>query len=141
MQLNVLADGDVGDAARLGFGEAGDGAKLAGVEQSVRNANAQHEVGERLALAATAFDYPRALSLGVDPPPAEVSAEPFRRDGGEAFTRESPDFVEREPRILFPLQPLHSLRFGLCGCHGPGNKKPTAGLAMGSMNADFGLEL
>src|SRR5215472_12310141 len=141
MQLNVLTDGDVGDAARVDFGEAGDGAKLAGVEQSVGNANAQHEEGKRLAFAATASDHPGAVPLGVDTPPAEVSAEPFGRDGGEAFPRESADFVEREPRVLFPLQTLHSLRFALCGRHGPGNKKkPAADLAVGSMNADFGLE-
>ncbi len=51
VELDVLADGDVGDAVAVFIGESGDGAELRGGEQAIGNANTQHEEGNGAAFA------------------------------------------------------------------------------------------
>src|SRR5207249_4297654 len=72
-----------------------------------------HEVADGLALAVLAPDRADAVALRVDPPPAEVRAEPLGRHRVPAFAREAEDVLVGFPRILFTLEPLHSLRLGL----------------------------
>src|SRR3989449_11121495 len=64
VELDVLADRDVGDAARVALGEPGDRAKLVGLQLTVRDPDADHEVARRLALAALAADRADAVALG-----------------------------------------------------------------------------
>src|SRR5437763_10404485 len=113
VELDVLADRDVGDPARVTLGEVGNRAELMGVERAVRDADAHHDVERRLALAPLAADGADAVALRVDPPPAEVGAEPWGRDRVPALTREADDVVVRRPRVQLPLEALDALRLGL----------------------------
>ena len=68
---------------------------------------------KRHCLAFTAFapDHAGSVALRVDAPPAEVRAQPFRRDGVKPVARETANLIEAFPGILLPLQTLDSLRF------------------------------
>ena len=116
MQLNILADGDVGNSVGVAAGEFGDGAQLAGAEQAVGDSNSHHEALQRPAFSALAAGYARSVTLGVDAPPAKVGAEPFRRNGAEPFAGEAPNFLQAFPRILGAFQALDSLCLGFCRC-------------------------
>src|SRR6266849_5008960 len=89
------------------------------LKKAVGNANAKHEIRQGLSFAALSADNAGAVSLRVNAPPAEIRTQPLRWNRIEALTRESVDFFEAFPRILFPLQPLDSLRFCLFDriCH------------------------
>src|SRR5580692_5340915 len=91
-----------------------------GIKNAVGDADAKHEAGQCLALAAFSADHTGAVSLRVNAPPAEIGAQPFGRNGIEASSREASNLVERFPRVLLPLQSLDPLclrlfyRFSLC---------------------------
>ena len=109
MQLNILADGEVGDSVGVTAGEVGDRPQLVRSHHAVGNADAHHEALQRAAHAALAAGDARAVALGVNAPPAEVGADPFGGNGIEAFAGEAADFVQAFPRILCALQALDSL--------------------------------
>src|SRR6266481_870424 len=72
MELDVLTDGDVGYAVAEVIGKVGDGAGLFAGEETVRDADADHEIGEGFAFTVFAADYADAVALGVNAPRAEV---------------------------------------------------------------------
>ena len=109
MELDVLADGDVGKIARVFAGEAADGAKLVGGEDAVGNADAHHEVVGGKAFAALAAGGADAIALRVDSPPLEVERGPLRDDAGAAFAGEGAHFVEGFPRVLGKFEALGAL--------------------------------
>ena len=109
MQLDILAHRQVGGPAGVFLGDVGDGPKLVRLQQAVGNANAHHEERQRLPFSVFAADYADAVALGVHAPPAEICAQPFRRDGIEAFAGELADVVKAFPRILLPLKALDPL--------------------------------
>src|SRR3984957_10677388 len=74
VELDVLADGDVGYAVAEVVGEVGDGAGLFAGEETVGDANADHEVRDGFAFAVFAADYANAVTLGVNAPGPEVGA-------------------------------------------------------------------
>jgi hypothetical protein len=112
VQLDILAHRDVGDAARVPLGEIGDPPRLCRGQNTVWNADAHEEIPDRLALAARAADRAHAIALRVDPPPAEIRVEPFRRDRVPALAREALDLGIRGPGVERPLEPLRPLRLG-----------------------------
>src|ERR1700739_4574381 len=91
--------------------EVGDGAQLAGSDEAVGNPDAHHESLQRPALSVLAAGDSCPVTLCVDAPPAEVSADPFRRDGTESFAGKAADLLQTVPRIAGTLQTLDSLRF------------------------------
>ena len=80
VKLDVLADGDVGNAVAELRREIGDGADLAAGEEAVRDADADHEVGSGLPFSAGAADDAQSVALGVNAPGAEIGVEPLRRN-------------------------------------------------------------
>ena len=110
MQLDVLPYRQVGGSAGIFLGNVGDGSQLVGMKQAVGNADAHHEIRQRLAFSVLAADHADAVSLRVHAPPAEICAQPFGSDGVEALTGELADVVEAFPGILLPLQPFDPLR-------------------------------
>ena len=115
MELNILADGDVGNAAAVFFGELRDGAELMAGEQAVGDADAHHEKREGFAFAVFAADDADAVALGVNAPGTEVGAEPFGRNGIEAGAGELLDFVEMVPGVFGTLEALDALGLGFDG--------------------------
>src|SRR5207244_9045272 len=113
VQLDVLADGDVGDPATMPRGEVGDRPELMGLEGAVRDPDTHHEVANGFALASLAADRTDAVALGIEAPPAEVRAEPLGRHRIPALPREALDVGIRLPGIELALEPLHALRLGL----------------------------
>ncbi len=113
MKLDILPHGDVGLSARMAFRKIRDHAKLPRTQQTVGQRDAQHEVRRSLAFPALAAHGPRAVSLGVNSPPPEIGAQPFRENRIAAIAREFADFFDGFPRILGVLQALGSLRLGL----------------------------
>ena len=79
VQLNVLAHRKIGCAAGVTAREMRDGSKLVGSQETVRNPNPEHKERDSLPLAALASNNAGAVTLRVDPPPAEVGADPFGR--------------------------------------------------------------
>ena len=126
MQLDVLANRDVGNSARKTAGKARDGSELVRGEQAVRNPDTNHEARHRLPFPAFAPDYAGSVALRVDAPPAEVRAQPFRRDGIESVARETANLLEAFPGILLPLQALDSLRFRFLVSFSHKKEKPIA---------------
>ena len=116
VQLNVLPHSEVGASTGIFLGDVGNGSQLVRVKQAIGNADPHHEERQRLAFAVLAADHSGAVPLRVHAPPAEICAQPFRRDGIEAFAGELADVVEAFPGILLPLQPLDPLRFRFCRC-------------------------
>ena len=113
MQLDVLADGDIGNGSAEAFGKVGNGAQLIGAEQAVGEGDAEHEEPTGFSLATGAAGCSRSVSLRVNPPPLEVGAGPFRKHRVATKPGEFLDFIERGPRVLFALEPLDLLRLGL----------------------------
>src|SRR5467141_2515316 len=103
MQLNVLPDGEVCHAPAILLRQPRNRSQLVRVEQAIRDSYSEHETGQRLALAALAGDYACAVSLGVDAPPAEIRAQPFRRNRLESLAGKAAYFVEGLPGILLPF--------------------------------------
>ncbi len=93
-------------------GEVGDGAGLFAGEETVRDADANHEIRDGFAFAVFAADYADAVALGVNAPRAEVGAQPFGGNGVEALASEGTDFVEVVPGIFGAFQALDALGFG-----------------------------
>src|SRR5262249_15236076 len=93
VKLHVLANGNVGDAPGMPFGEIRDGASLAAGQQAVGNANTDHEISHRFAFTIFAADHAEAVALSIDTPRPEIRAQPLGRDGGKADARELLDFV------------------------------------------------
>ena len=81
-------------------------------ERAVGDADAHHEVGHGLALAARAADGAHAVALAVDAPPAEVRP-PLGRDRRVTLAREALDLGVRLPRVQLALQALGPLRLRL----------------------------
>src|SRR5579864_6422121 len=96
------------------------------LQQAVWNADAHHEIGERLPFPIRTADDTGTVSLGVYAPPAKIRTNPLGRDRGEAVTRKSADLLEPLPRILFAFEALNALRFRLFGCNCHKKQKPTA---------------
>ena len=119
MNLNVLANGKVGNSIGVLASEVGNGPQLLGTHHAVGNADAHHEALQRPAFAALPAGHSRSIALGIHAPPAEISPDPFGRDGVKSLAGKAPDFFQPLPRIHRPLQALRFLRFGLfrCVCH------------------------
>ena len=129
VQLHVLPDRQVGDAPRVTLGQVRDGPHLMRGERAVRDADANHEVRRRLALAAPAAHRADAVALAIDAPPAEVRP-PFGRNGRVAL-RAKRRFPRGFPRIQLALEPFGPLRLGLFHClahrrYLPETRKPDA---------------
>src|ERR1700738_902167 len=82
-------------------------------QDSVGDADAQHEVLSSQALAALAAGGAHAVALRVHAPPLEVESSPFWQHAGVAIPGELAHLVKGLPRVLFALKTLASLRFGL----------------------------
>ena len=93
--------------------DAADRAQLAGRNHAVGDANAHHEPVRRQPLAALAAGSAHAVALGVDAPPFEVGRGPVRRHALPSLARKAAHLVKGLPGILFVLQALHALGFGL----------------------------
>ena len=106
VQLDVLADRDVGDAPRVPLREIGDRPNLVREQEAVRNADAGHKKRRRPAEGAP------SVSLRVQAPPPEAQVEVVRRDGVEAVPGVPDDVREDGPRIPLELEPLSLLRGG-----------------------------
>ncbi len=118
VELDVLANGEVGDAIAMFIGKSGDGAELRAGEQAVGNADAEHEERNGAAFATGAAGDASAIALGVDAPGAEVGGKPFKRDGIETEAGEIADFVEMVPSVFGALKALDTLGFGfVCDGH------------------------
>ncbi len=111
VELNILTDGNIGDAASVALGETGDGAELMRGQQAIGHGDAHHEVGSGFAFPANAADGADAVTLRVDAPPLEEEA-PFGGDGIVAVARKRADFFERFPGVLFALEALGFLGGG-----------------------------
>ena len=130
VQLHVLADGDVGDAAGVALGEIGDGAGLPAGKEAVGDADAHHEEFGGFAFAVFSAGDAYTVALGVNAPGTEIGGEPFRWDGGVAAAGKFLDFVEVLPAVLCALEALDALGFGfrvsaILIFYPPKNKKPT----------------
>ena len=115
VELNVLADGEIGDAIAVLGGKIGNGAELMASEESVGDADAHHEVRSGLPFSTGATDDAEAIALGVNAPRAEISAEPFGGYGIVALAGEVANFVEMIPGVFFALETLDALGFGFLG--------------------------
>ena len=143
MQLDILANREIGNSVGVAASEIGDGAKLRRSHHPVRDSEAHHESLNGLALAILAARDASAVALRVNAPPAEVRPNPFRRNRAKTFAGEAANLLKPLPGIFGTLQPLHPLRLGffhrLCRriCHRffpgsfSGNKKPTARITGG----------
>src|SRR5467141_644254 len=72
VELDVLTDSDVGYAVAEVIGKVGDGAGLFAGEETVGDADADHEVRDGFAFAVFAADDADAVALDVNAPRAEV---------------------------------------------------------------------
>ena len=119
VELNILADGEIGERVAVTLGNLCDGTQLIGAQQAVGQGNAHHEILRGFAFAARAADGAGAVTLRVNAPPFEIKVGPFGEDGGAALAREFLDFVEVLPRVLRALEALDLLGlrfFWLRGC-------------------------
>ena len=112
MKLNILANGNVRDAAGVSLRKIRDGANLIAAQLAVGNAHAKHEKRNCFTFAILAASDAGAIALAVDAPSAEIGAEPFRRNAVVAGPGELTEFVQRFPGILGELQSLDALGFG-----------------------------
>jgi len=116
MQLNILADGDIGNAVSVAAREFGNGAQLVGTQQTVGNPDSHHEALQRAAFPALTAGYARPITLRVHTPPAKIGPNPLRRNGIETLAREPSDLVQTLPWVFGAFETLDSLRFGFCRC-------------------------
>jgi len=112
VELDVLADGDVGNAIAVAIGEIGDGVELTAGEEAVGDADAHHEEGNGAAFTARAANDAEAVTLGVNAPGPEIGGEPFGRNGRVAAAGEIADGVEVQPGIHLALEALDALGLG-----------------------------
>ena len=99
VELEVLADGDVGYAIAVVIGEIGDGVKLTAGEKTVGDADADHEERDGAAFTARAAGDTEAVTLRVDTPGAKIGGEPFGGNGIVAAAGEFADGVEVQPGV------------------------------------------
>ena len=111
MELNVLTDGNVGEAVAIFGGKISDGANLIAVEEAIGNANANHEERSGAAFAAGAAEDAQAITLGVNAPGTKIGGEPFSGNGGVTLAGEGANFVKMVPGIFFELEALDALGF------------------------------
>src|ERR1035437_8162460 len=112
VKLNVLAHGNVGQVAGILARDSADGAKLAGRDDAIRNADAHHEPIGGQAFSTLAADSAYSVALRVDTRPLEVGRGPLWDNAGAAGASEFAHFVEDLPGILFALEALGTLGFG-----------------------------
>jgi hypothetical protein len=112
VELNVLADGDVCDTISVFGGESGDGADLMAGEETIGNADADHEERNGAAFATRAANDAEAVALRVNTPRTEIGAKPLRGNGRVALASEFADFVEVLPGIFLALETLDPLGLG-----------------------------
>src|SRR5208283_823334 len=112
VELDVLADGDVGNAIAVAIGEIGDGVELTAGEEAVGDAYAHHEEGNGATFTARAANDAEAVTLGVNAPGPEIGGEPFGRNGRVAAAGEIADGVEVQPGIHLALEALDALGLG-----------------------------
>src|SRR5258708_20197232 len=108
MQLNVLPDGEVCHAPAILLRQLRNGSQLARVEQAIRDSYSEHEIGQRLALAALAGNYACAVSLGVESPPAKIRAQPFSRTLPVSLVGTAPHSPEVLTTHLLHLSPVYN---------------------------------
>src|SRR5579872_1060345 len=113
MELDILANGEVGDPVGITMCQICDSTQLPGGEDSIWNSDTDHKPLQRAALATFSTSDSPAISLRVNAPPAEVGSNPFGRNRVEAVASEAADLVQSVPRILRAFQALSSLGFGL----------------------------
>ena len=119
VQLKILTDSEIGDSIGVATGEVGNRSQLNGSHHPVRDADAHHETLEGAADSTLSSGYTGSVALGIHAPPAEVSADPFGRNGSESFARKAADLFQTLPRVLRALEAFDSLRRGLfCSCLG-----------------------
>src|ERR1700704_2638747 len=111
MQLDILAHRNIGNTAGILFCQTGNRTQLRRVDKSIRQANAQHEVRRRPALASYAADSAATIALRVNTPPAEVCFYPGVGNGRESLPRELADFLKTFPGVLLKLEALSPLGF------------------------------
>ena len=116
VQLNVLANGDVGNSVSVAAGEFGNGAQLFGTQQAVGDPDSHHEALQRPAFPALTAGYARPIALGVHAPPAKIGPNPLRRNGVESLAREASDFFQTFPWVLGAFEALDPLCFGFFRC-------------------------
>src|SRR5262249_1656376 len=116
MKLNILANRDVGGAARIHLRKVGHSAELVGIHKAVPEPDARHEIGHSVTLAGRAADGARTIALRIDPPPPEIGLDPGLGNRGITPGSEGANLVETLPRILFTLESLRPLGFGFRQC-------------------------
>src|ERR1035438_10166293 len=109
MELDGLANCNVGQTARMLPRDSTNGAQLAGGEDAIGDGNTHHEVVGDQAFTALAADGTHAVALRVNAPPLEVEGGPFGNHTRPAGAREGANLVKGRPGILLLLQPLGSL--------------------------------
>ena len=109
VKLNVLADGDIGDAVAVFGRERSNRTDLFRGEETIGNTDADHEVRDSFAFTTRATDDALTVSLSVDTPRAEIRGEPFVRDGFVAEASKFADLVEVLPGIFVVLEALDAL--------------------------------
>lgn len=134
VKLDVLADGQVGDAAGVSLGQVGDRPQLVRQQQPVRDPDAHHEVWDGVPLATLAADSAEAVALGVDAPPPEVGLEPGFGNRRVALAREAHDVVPGLPGVERALEPLDALGLrlpdGLAHAAAPAGGRPSMATRM-----------
>ena len=100
VQLNILTNGNVGQVARILPRDPADRSQLARRDDSVRDADAHHEIVRNKSLTTLAAGGAHAVSLRVDSPPFEVRASPLRDDAGASLACKGPHLVKCFPGIL-----------------------------------------
>src|ERR1700748_1958164 len=88
MKLNALSSGNVHQTASMISANCGNGADLGRVQAAIGNGHAKHEILARLSFAPLAAQHPKAITLGVDPPPFKIKARPFRQNARAPLTSE-----------------------------------------------------
>src|SRR5437763_7232201 len=116
MKLDVLPHSQVSCAPCVLLGHSGNSSELVGLQQAIRNSDSHHEVRQSFAFAIPPADDAGSVALGVHAPPAEIRAQPLRRDRTESLAREPADLVEALRRVLLALQPFDSLRIRFRAC-------------------------
>ncbi len=115
VELDILANGDVGRSPGIPLGYLPQGPELCDAQASSGDADADHE-----AIGAPAPDtLPVPLGIDSPPPGPDVDLLPGEPSGSHVRPRE--DHLEKLPGIPGPLDPLVACRLGFPFplCHGP----------------------
>src|SRR5262249_26962084 len=78
VELNVLARGNVGDAAAVLFGQSRNFTHLIAAQQPIRNANAHHKKLRGVPFSIFSPDNTESVALRVNSPRTKIRAGPFR---------------------------------------------------------------